>query len=283
MEFKVLANQSGMSVNDFLRKEKNFSRRIICSIKFQDGILVNNMPVWTNYKLKENDIISIVFSEKTSDNTIAEDIPIDIIYQDDYLLAVNKPADMPAHPSFGHGSGTLANAVTGYYNNNGIKTAVRILGRLDKNTSGLVIISKNQLVHKLLSERYINKFYTAIVQGKPKNGRIDAPIEDLHEGIRRIVSPNGKPSVTLYKTIEEKGDFALIELQLLTGRTHQIRVHMSHIGYPLIGDELYGGKMLMDRQALHASRMEFTHPITGEEIKITAPLPYDMDNFWRSI
>lgn len=277
MRFEV--EEEGISTGEFLKK-KRFSRRLISRLKFENGIFVNGLPAWTNRVLERGDVVEIRFSEKPSENIVPEDIPLSILYEDEYLLAVNKPKGTAIHPSHGHGSGTLANAVQSYYNKNGIKTAVRIAGRLDLDTTGAVLISKDSLTAKILSETNINKFYIAIVCGKlPRSGVITANIEDLEHDMKRVVSPRGRYAATEYTSVWYGGDFTVARVRLVTGRTHQIRLHMAHIGHPLVGDSLYGSGNYMPRQALHASALEFIHPYTGENICISAPLPDDMKNF----
>ncbi len=277
MKFEI--TDSGISAGDFL-KTRRFSRRLISHLKFCDGILVNGVPVWTNTILSAGDILEVIWDDRLSDNIIPQDIPLSIIYEDDHLLAVNKPAGMAIHPSKGHGTGTLANSIAGYYEKSGINSAVRIAGRLDLDTTGVVLVSKDSLTAKILSETNIDKYYKAIVCGKlSETGRIEAPIAEIPGEIRRIVSPDGKPSVTEYRCEKVLGDCSVAEVRLITGRTHQIRLHMSYIGHPLIGDSLYGNGEGMKRQALHAERLVFPHPISGEKTTITAPVPEDMISF----
>ncbi len=275
------AEKGGISVNDFL-KEKRFSRRLISRLKFENAILVNDAPVWTNYILSAGDIVGVKFSEKQSENIVPQDIELEILYEDKHLLAVNKPHNTAIHPSHGHSENTLANAVMGYYEKSGIKTAIRIAGRLDLDTTGVVLISKDALTSKILSETVIDKYYTAIVCGKlPEKGVINANIKDLQEGMKRIISDDGKTAVTEYERLEYRNGYSLAGVKILTGRTHQIRLHMSHIGYPIVGDMLYGSDMSMPRQALHAARLEFIHPIFEKKISISADMPMDMKEFWN--
>lgn len=280
MEFR--SDVSGISLGEYLKRNCGFSRRIISRLKYENGIFVNGKSEFTNFVLNRNDIITVCFSEKKSENTIPQNIPLDILYEDAHLLAINKPPFMPIHPSHGHSFGTLANAVAGYYEECGISSAVRIYGRLDRNTSGVVLISKNPLTAKLLFETEIEKYYLAVVHGEILHGgRIDAPILDCRKDMRRIIASDGKNASTLYEPIIAANDFTLLKLQLLTGRTHQIRVHTSYMGFPIVGDSLYGGKECMERQALHANRLRFIHPISKVPLEITAPLPEDMKEFLR--
>lgn len=214
----------------------------------------------------------------------AEWHPLEVLYEDDFCLVVNKPAGMPVHPSAPGQTGTLANAVAFHYESAGRQIAVRHIHRLDEWTSGPVLYGKNEFAqYKLdedMREKKIERMYTAIVKGVPLNGSgtINAPIgRDRHRSCRRRVSPHGDPAVTHYETIEIFEQAALLRLRLETGRTHQIRVHLSHIGHPIIGDELYGGSgNRIDRQALHGESLRFRHPLTKEKIEVHAELPEDM-------
>lgn len=280
MKFKITKDESGISINDFLRKNQNFSRRIVSRAKFENAISVNGKNVFTSYILKENDELCISFSKKRSVYvTPQSNIPLEILYEDEHILAVNKPPFMPPHPSRGHSDGTLANAVLGYYEKCGITTAVRILGRLDKDTSGVVIICKNEYAGKLMNETAVLKKYCAICHGGFENGRgrIDLPIGRQCEGsVKRVCREDGKPSVTEYEVVFSENGFSFLKLTLLTGRTHQIRVHLSHTGHPIIGDSLYGGESIIPRQALHAREISFIHPVFKNRITVTSPLPEDM-------
>lgn len=208
---------------------------------------------------------------------------LQVLFEDDYLLVVNKPAGMAVHPSEPGQGGTLANAVAGYYESRGQRCAVRHIHRLDQDTSGAVLYAKYELPHLLLDEamreKAIGRIYAAVCGGKPvpPAGTVSAPIgKDRHHRARRRVSPGGDAAVTHYRTVESYRDAALLELRLETGRTHQIRVHMSHIGHPLLGDSLYGGTMnAFGRQALHGARLLLRHPVTGEDLAVDAPYPED--------
>ncbi len=281
MKFK--AEQGGISVNDFLRS-KGFSRRLISQLKFEDRILVNSEAVWTNYVLRDGDEVETLFPEKLSENIIPQSLKLEILYEDDHILAVNKPAGMAIHPSHGHYSDTVANGIMGYYAEKGIKTPVRIAGRLDLDTTGVVLISKDALTSKILSETLIDKYYIAIACGRlPQKGRIEANISETEGEIKRKISSTGKTAITEYERLETRGDYSMARVKLLTGRTHQIRLHMAHLGYPLAGDSLYGDGRGMTRHALHAEKTEFTHPILNTKIVITSKLPQDMRDFWEQL
>lgn len=283
MEFKITHAEAGISINDFLRKNRSFSRRIVSRAKFENAISVNGESVFTSYILKENDILCIDFSKKQSAFVVPQsELMPQILYEDEHILAINKPPFMPPHPSKGHPDGTLANAVAGYYREKGITTAVRILGRLDKNTSGVVVICKNEYSGKLMNETDTKKTYCAICHGEfeQKHGLIDLPIEREAPGsIKRVCREDGKPSATEFEVLLASNGFSFLRLNLLTGRTHQIRVHLSHTGHPIVGDDLYGGSEEMSRQALHAWCISFLHPVLKTQVEITAPLPDDMRIF----
>ena len=208
-------------------------------------------------------------------------LPLDIAYEDDYLLIAAKPAGMLTHPLTFEKNCTLANAVMYHFQQNGITCGCHPLYRLDRNTSGLVVFAKlPQIQHRLSGHDRLRRSYLAIVQGSPADdaGTINAPI-GRQDGsiILHCVRPDGKRAVTHYRVLQRCGSFSLVELQLETGRTHQIRVHMAHIGHPLLGDDLYGGsRSLIGRQALHACKVEFDHPFSGEHIAVESPLPPDM-------
>jgi 23S rRNA pseudouridine1911/1915/1917 synthase len=211
------------------------------------------------------------------------DIPIDIIYEDEGLLIVNKQPHMVVHPTRSHQDNTLANGVAYYFKNKGIKRKVRFVNRLDMNTSGIVIIAKNPYVHNQLAEQMkensVEKYYYAIVEGVLRGeGTINEPIVRLREeDIVRVVHPSGKESITHYRAEKTFNNMTLVKLKLITGRTHQVRVHMKHIGHPIVGDTLYGKEStLIDRQALHCYEMKFINPLSGEDLRVTCPLPEDM-------
>lgn len=213
------------------------------------------------------------------------------LYEDDFCLVANKPAGMPVHPSLPGQTGTLANVVASYYEQTGQRCRIRHIHRLDDDTTGPVLYAKNETAHIVLDgamrEKAVERIYYAVVSGhlKQPEGRIDAPIgKDRHHGKRRRVSPSGDPARTIYEVLAEAPGVSFVRLRLETGRTHQIRVHMSHIGHPLIGDPLYGGPVrLFPRQALHGKELIFPHPWTGERIQIEAPLPEDIIGLWNRL
>ena len=237
------------------------------------GIILNGTTVTVRATVREGDRVEIYLNEERSEGIPPMDIPLRVLYEDDDILAVDKPTNMPTHPSKGNNLPTLANAVMGYY---GGDFVFRSVNRLDRDTSGVVIIAKNQISASNLSSSMKKglwrKKYHAIVDGcpEPKSARIDAPIERIEEGnIKRTVRPDGKRAVTDYRVIEEYDDCSLCEISLLTGRTHQIRVHMAHVGHPLRSDFLYGVESEAD-YFLRCVEISFPHPKTDEIIVIKA-------------
>lgn len=216
---------------------------------------------------------------------------LDIVHEDDFCLVAMKPAGMPVHPSEPGQGGTLDHAVAYYYETTGQHCRLRHIHRLDNDTTGLVLYAKNEFAQQVLDEamrrKAIRRTYLAVAQGRldPPAGVIDRPIgKDRHNAKRRRVSPRGAPARTRYRTLEQAPGAALVELELDTGRTHQIRVHMQHAGAPLVGDSLYGGSArLFNRQALHGYKLEFDHPWSGEPIELSTPLPEEMASLWNRL
>ncbi len=274
----------------YLRSTIGISTTLLRKLKQAQAILVNGHPQRVDYLLRPGDTVTIKAIDEEP-GLPGEDIPLDILYEDEYFLAVNKPAGMVAHPVKHYQDGTLANALAYYLSRGTISRQVRLVHRLDKDTSGLVLVSLNPIVHQKLIEalqaKRIRKIYWALVVGTPpETGTIDAPIApDENVSSRHKVAPHGKEAVTHFRTLRSWGQKAsLVELELETGRTHQIRVHLAHLGHPLLGDFLYGiptAKDPINRQALHAKQLCFLHPVSGEEIQLEAPLPADMDRVIR--
>lgn len=246
---------------------------------------VNERQVKANYKCEEGDVIEWQIPEVKALEITAENIPLDIMYEDSDLLVVNKPRGMVVHPSAGHGSGTLVNALLYHCNDlSGINGVERpgIVHRIDKDTSGLLVVAKHDQAHIGLSEQFANREverkYIALVHGEipHETGIIDAPIgRDPKNRQRMAVVDNGKSAVTNFHVLKHFPDYSFIECKLETGRTHQIRVHMRYIGYPLVGDPLYGPRKTIDLggQALHAKKVSFTHPITGKWLEFESAIP----------
>ncbi|HZK11443.1 MAG TPA: RluA family pseudouridine synthase [Atribacterota bacterium] len=268
------------------------SRSQIRNLISQGKIRVNNRPGKPSYILKNRDVIDLAPPEQKELEIKAEAIPLDIIYEDEYLVVVNKPADMIVHPTGKIRSGTLVNALLYYCQDSlsGIGGVIRpgIVHRLDKNTSGLIVVAKNDLAHldlsKQMKEHQVTKKYIALVHGnlKDDSGIIDAPIgRSLKNRKKMAVTEEGKSrkAVTQFKVLKRFFGYTLIEATLHTGRTHQIRVHLAFIGYPIVGDQLYGHKkqgLNINRQALHSHILGFMHPLSKKYMEFSAPLPKDM-------
>lgn len=266
--------------NNFLR-EKNFSSRLIRKSIRENLIYLNGKSLRENKKIKPCDIISVKILEEEP-NGLVEHKNIDIIYEDEDLLVVNKPPFMVTHTAKDDLDGTLLNYVLGYFDDISLKRKVRFANRLDRDTSGIVIVAKNSFAHANISKQYkndVNKKYLAIVDGilNEKEGVIEMPIARAEDGIRREVNlVNGKRAKTAYKVISENENMSLLDVKLFTGRTHQIRVHLKSIGHPIVGDELYGGNTdLIKRQALHCYNMKIKKIRSGEELNLYASVPDD--------
>lgn len=294
LTYQIHTEDAGQTVLAYLR-QRHYSRSVITNLKkTRNGIQVNHEWSYTNYRLKENDVLTILMVE-TADaegpaGILPVRLPVGIVYEDDDILVANKPAYMPIHPSAGNYDNTLANAIAFHANERQEQYPYRCINRLDRDTSGLAVIAKNPysscILYEQMRNRQIRRSYYAIVEGMTeKSGTIDAPIA-RKEGtiIERTVSyTNGERAVTHFETLAyaHAEDLSFLKLQLETGRTHQIRVHMCHLGHPLIGDFLYNAKdTRMTRQALHAGLLEFAHPVNGQALSFAAPLPEDMRQFF---
>ncbi|MBD7965596.1 RluA family pseudouridine synthase [Fictibacillus norfolkensis] len=288
----VQNEEAPVLLREYLKK-KQISKAALTDIKFHGGALfVNKKEVTVRTQLHGGDEVTVWFpSEKKSSSMEAEDIPLDIIYEDQHFIAVHKPAGMPTIPSLYQPKGSLASAVLFYYHQHDIPGTFHAVNRLDKDTSGIVLIAKHRFAHSLMSrqqkDKVIKREYIAFVHGelKDENGTIDRPIARNPESIiERMVSEDGQRSITHYKRIDyvEETNFTVISLRLETGRTHQIRVHMSSIGHPLLGDDMYGGTLeRIERQALHSEKTSFIHPFTEKHIMLVDDLPLDMKSLWK--
>jgi 23S rRNA pseudouridine1911/1915/1917 synthase len=289
LEKQVSNIEKGTKIREYLKNELGLSTRLIRSASLNKRIFVNGEVVKMNRVLNTGEIIKIDLAKDESQDIAPEKMDIDIVHEDEDILVVNKTPFMVVHPTKSYQSGTLANGVINYFIESNQNCIVRLVSRLDMNTSGLIIIAKNQFSHGMLSkemsENKVGKRYLAIVHGimKEKQGTIDLPIykpEGIENGIRRVIDERGQRSITHYKVVEEFSDASLVECKLETGRTHQIRVHLSHLGHPIYGDTLYRygeeEENLIRRQALHAYGLNFKSPRTGEELALRAELPDDM-------
>lgn len=276
----------GLLIRDFLIEHASLSNRLIKKLKAHDGgILVDGVERTVRHILRCGEQLELVFPpEQISPSLEPVEMPLDIVYEDDFLLVVNKPAGMPVIPSQLHPTGTLANGILHYYLIKEIPYTIHVVTRLDKDTSGLVLIAKHDYSHSLFSnlqrKKEVRRKYIAIVEGilEEKKATIDLPIARRDDSIiERIVDKLGKEAVTYYQVLDESTDLSVVEVELETGRTHQIRVHFSHLGHPLVGDDLYGGRTdLLQRQGLHCSELHFIHPFTRESLSFKAPLPEDL-------
>ena len=270
MELKHVAARDGR-LSSFLRDEMKMSTGLVNRLKWQQKIFVNGIPQHHDYQVKLWDVITVPLDEEEPEFP-AEDGPLTILYEDEYLLAVEKPAGMLIHPSRSRFDGTLANFVAGYYRRTGQKSAFHPLTRLDRDTFGIVLLTKNSHIHCLLQMAQVRKTYHALTLGGPAEDRgvIDAPIGRRElPSLLREVRTDGKESITEFEVLE-RGELCKLALHPITGRTHQLRVHCAHMGWPIVGDPQYGGEKAMEYgwsyQALCAKRLEFDHPVTGEHL-----------------
>ena len=280
MELKTVAAREGR-LSSFLLGELRMSTGLMNKLKWGDGIRVNGAVQRTNYAVKSGDVITVRLDEEEPEYP-AEDGFLSVLYEDDHLLALDKPAGMLIHPSHSCNSGTLANLVAGYFARTGQKSAFHPMTRLDRDTFGIVLLAKNAHVHTLLQNTAVRKTYHALTFGGPEEdvGMIDAPIARKPlPSLLREVREDGKPSVTEYRVLE-RGKVSKMELRPITGRTHQLRVHCAYMGFPILGDPQYGNEESMafsaelglESQILCAKKLQFVHPMTGEEMVLESRL-----------
>ena len=279
-------SEEEMTLKEILLDKLNFSVRSLSKMKREQTVLVNKEFKKPSTKIKKGDLIEVKIDEEMA-NFMPQDLKFDILYDDFDLIMVNKPPFMVVHPTKSHSDNTVANGVTYYINEKKENVKIRFVNRLDMNTSGLVIVAKNAYAHHALSNDMsldnVEKVYIAVVKGvvKKDSGTINLPIfRPSEDSIKRVVDDKGQASITHYEVLERLNDATVLKLRLETGRTHQIRVHLSHIGYGIIGDELYGyvDENLINRQALHAYSLKFKQPRTKENLEFKADLPEDMKN-----
>lgn len=283
--YRIEPEYDSFTIREYLSL-KGYPNAVFVQLKkTPESVLLNGVWAYMRTKLSAGDELFIRLEESTSSaHILPVSMPLSICYEDEDILAVNKPAQMPVHPSLNHYDHTLANAVCGYYNDQEIPYTFRCVNRLDRDTTGLTLIAKHMLSSAILStaaaRREISREYIAIASGKtPESGTIDAPIGRVAGSTikRQIDFENGERAITHYRRLAYHDGLSLLSLHLETGRTHQIRVHLKSIGHPLIGDFLYNPTdTTIKRQALHSYRLTFSHPITGESFVLTAPLPDDM-------
>lgn len=310
MEYRVSNNKYAI-VKDVLQKEFKFSKRLILKLKKENRILVNGVPQFVNFSLKDDDIVKVDLNfEEECDNIVLYEMDLDVVYEDDFLIILNKPPKIETHPTVLNFDKTLSNGLKFYFDKIGLKRKIRPVNRLDKDTSGLIVFAKNQFVQEELVKQMKNnsfvKEYIAVVEGAvlQDKGEIVASIARKAGSIleRCVDEVNGVFAKTCFEVLDrfelryvdnltainigEQDDrsdlekITVVKLKLETGRTHQIRVHMKHIGHPLVGDFLYGKRSsLIDRQALHSYKLEFVHPVSNEKMVFEIPLADDILNF----
>ena len=288
--YEITKEEEGLTIGAFLKK-KRYVHAVLVAVKHtEEGLLLDGVWVHMDAVLRAGAKLQVTFEDSAFSDIPMVEGPLDIVYEDEDLLVVNKPPHLPVHPSLGHYEDTLANYVMAYYRDCPI--TYRVMNRIDRDTSGLVIIAKNALAAGILgrdvTSRQVHRSYLAICQGRiEEDGCINAPIGRVEDSvITRCVRPDGEEAITHYEPLSyhADSDVTLVRLILGTGRTHQIRVHMAYLGHPLIGDFLYNpGNTQMARQALHSASLDFIHPVTAKEMHLHAPLPADMKCFFQGI
>ena len=283
--YKIKENDFNKTINELILKEFNFSNRLLTKLIKNKNILFNEKEVDTRTLVTNPGIIKIDLSYKEDNsNIVSTKMNLNIVYEDEWMLVVNKPAGCPIHPSRLHYEDSLSNGIKYYFDSINLNKKIRPVNRLDLNTSGLVVFAKCEYIQENFSNQMANnlfkKEYLCLVDGlfKEKNGTIDLPISRKQGSIiERTINENGKKSVTHYEVLKEFNKYSLVHCKLETGRTHQIRVHMQAIGHPILGDTLYGKKSdLISRQALHSSKIECIHPVTKNKLTFIAKLPDDI-------
>lgn len=291
MDFTVLQSDDGKTVKSYIREYLPLSSKMLKYVKYREnGILVNGESVTVRKILRAGDVLTLDLLDRESPEDLeAVELPIEIVYEDSDVVVPAKPAEMPTHPSHEHTRDTVANALAFRYREEGIPFVFRPINRLDRNTSGLLLVARNKLSAGILTAEMkageIKKTYLAVLAGVglPKEGVIDAPLHRTEKSIilREVCSadaPDAQNAKTLFRVLAESNGYTLAEAKPLTGRTHQLRVHFASLGHPIVGDTLYGtSSEEIGRQALHAREICFFHPATREEMTLTAPLPKDLE------
>lgn len=284
IDYRVTSDNDNQKVSQILKNHMKFSQGEIRKIKRCGGLMVNDQTVRLNSPVREGDLIRVSFQDEDEQPVIPQDIPLDILFEDEHILVLNKPFNMLVHPLSYHVLNTLANGVINHWQLQGHNSKFRSVSRLDKNTSGVILIAKSSYICHQLAKQMKNgmcqREYLAVVHNKitMDSGIIDFPIGRLDDDSLIFgVTSLGKEAITHFIVIQRFLSGSLVKLRLETGRTHQIRVHMKHFGHPLMGDDLYGGSLdMIHRQALHSWRLGFIHPVTKEYMQLEAPLPSDM-------
>ncbi|MEN8905753.1 MAG: RluA family pseudouridine synthase [Clostridiales bacterium] len=293
LNYKAKLSDSGNSIKSILKDKLNISNNLLSKLKKNNQIFLNKIPTKINCFIMPYDLITVnVKPEKKITNIKPEKIHLDIIYEDEFLIILNKEPNIVVHPTYLYSKGTIANGLLNYFIENNLDTTIRPVSRLDKKTSGLIVFAKNAYIQESLILQMKNmtfiKKYIGITEGVVKNdfGTINAPIGRKPESIiERCVLKSGSIAITHYKVLKRFKFASLLSFQLETGRTHQIRVHCKHINHPLIGDDLYNHKEkpFLNRQALHSSKIKFIHPISSKVLKLSAPIPYDIKNLLNKL
>lgn len=283
LRYQIAPEHEGMNVERYLKQQHGYSSRTIVKLKhYEQGMRLNGARTRTIDLLHAGDVLEITFldsEEHGVEHFIRSNRQVEIAYEDDDLLVFNKPADMPCHQSCGHAADTLANVFAAHCDQLGMDLMYRPLNRLDRDTSGAVLIAKNRFAAASVTNNF-HKTYQAILDGVPpqSEGRVDAPIRrEFPEEMRRIVSPDGQRAITNYRVLAVQNGYSLVDFVLETGRTHQIRVHMAHLGCPVLGDSMYGRKSeMIARQALHCRYIAFTQPVSRQPVGVSCTMPEDM-------
>lgn len=283
----IVKDNKYQNINQILKQEFNISARLLHKLIVEKHVFLNNMAIDTRNSVVPGDFVTVNLDfEEESENIVSKQMNLDIIFEDDGLLILNKPAGIAVHPSILHYEDSLSNGVKFYFDSIGLKRKIRPVNRLDLNTSGLIIFAKNEYIQECLIQQMktatFKKDYIAIVSGRfdKSSGTINLPIARKENSIiERCVSPEGQEAVTDYCVLQEFDDYSVVKCSLKTGRTHQIRVHMAAIGHPLLGDSLYGISCdWINRQALHSYKICFIHPVSHENMEFICELPEDMKN-----
>lgn len=297
--FTITSEYVGQRIDAFLASQSaNLSRSAISKIIEKGLVIVNDKQVSKSYKLNDNDVVDLTLEDPVELDIKAQDIPLDIVYEDEHLLVVNKSKGMVVHPAPGNYTDTLVNALMHHCKDSlsGINGVLRpgIVHRIDKDTSGLLIVAKNDIAHNHLAQQIkdhsFTREYVTIVYGniKDDNGTVDAPIgrHPIERKRMCVTDKNSKNAVTHYEVLERFGDFTMLRCKLETGRTHQIRVHMAYISHPVAGDEVYGPKKViksLNGQCLHAQKIGFIHPITNEYLEFNSDIPKEFSDFLHKL
>ncbi len=287
LTYQVKPEDDNMIVRDIIQREYRLVSHDMASAKYETdhGICVNGEQVMVNRVVHPGDLVRVKLEDRPKGNIVPAEGPLDILYEDEDLICLNKPAGIVVHPSHGHYADSLGNFLAYYYEQSGRPHEVRTIGRLDKDTSGIIFYGKSRTVCAHMLEQTLEgrrvKTYLALAEGifEHQCGTVDAPISrEFEDKIRRTVRPDGDRAVTHYRVLHQYAEYALVQVRIDTGRTHQIRVHLSHIGHPLLGDIIYGSGPVgnLQRTALHAYHTTFCLPFSGEERELTAPVPEDM-------